>query len=487
MKRGAHLLIAAMLVLAPALFGSKGNTYASDTMNAPTAKQLIPLRNEAWGGFYWFSNGRGGPYGKAHDQDQRATVFSNPSQTLDVRGGWHDAGDYGKYSVNTAHSVSLLLLTALHAEEVLPEKIRPVVIYDKNLPDWQNLILHPLLWLLRMQSEEGGVYHKAATPEFAPMGAKPADDTVVKFVMPVSSTATAHFSAVMALATLALHDTSYAKGFSEAGDLADKWLSKNTSLAMPNEKYGKHSYGGAYHDTDDSDERLFAAAARAVLSARSEHVRRSVDWLLSRKIMISQKGHALSWREVDVQAAWTLKLGEKLMSPSQKKALDEVLQSFDNHYQGKFDGSSLNIAHGDKDQFQWGFNGHLAAVGWHNLMVEKLIKPSGQTPFGLAQLNWFLGKNPLKRQFVTGAQNGRIKAPHFRPWSSGAVDLPQGLLVGGPNSGPHYGDPILEKLQSAPPAQRHGDDVKSYATNEVAINWQAAWAAYLALAAAAVK
>ncbi len=38
-----------------------------------------------------------------------APFFDNPEKSIDVTGGWHDAGDYNKFTVNTALSAGLLL------------------------------------------------------------------------------------------------------------------------------------------------------------------------------------------------------------------------------------------------------------------------------------------------------------------------------------------------------------------------------------------
>ena len=53
-----------------------------------------------------------------------------------------------------------------------------------------------------------------------------------------------------------------------------------------------------------------------------------------------------------------------------------------------------------------------------------------------------------------------------------------GLLSGGPNQ--HRQDPAMKKLATLPPAKMYLDDWESYATNENAINWNAAMVFLLA-------
>jgi endoglucanase len=45
------------------------------------------------------------------------------------------------------------------------------------------------------------------------------------------------------------------------------------------------------------------------------------------------------------------------------------------------------------------------------------------------------------------------------------------MLAGGPNR--YGGDPVIDALPATPPARRYRDDQASYASNEIAINWNA--------------
>jgi endoglucanase len=45
------------------------------------------------------------------------------------------------------------------------------------------------------------------------------------------------------------------------------------------------------------------------------------------------------------------------------------------------------------------------------------------------------------------------------------------MLSGGPNR--YGGDPVIDAMPATPPARRYRDDQASYASNEIAINWNA--------------
>ncbi len=64
--------------------------------------------------------------------------------------------------------------------------------------------------------------------------------------------------------------------------------------------------------------------------------------------------------------------------------------------------------------------------------------------------------------------------PHHRPSEAdGIVEPIPGFVVGGPNQ--YRDDPILQQYfnQNTPPALCYIDHLQSWASNEVAINWNA--------------
>src|SRR5205823_1604009 len=88
-----------------------------------------------------------------------------------------------------------------------------------------------------------------------------------------------------------------------------------------------------------------------------------------------------------------------------------------------------------------------------------------------------LGRNATGYAFVTGFGTRSPMFPHHRPSQSDSVAAPvPGLLVGGPNPGQQD---RCEGYPSRLPARSYVDAVCSYASNEVAINWNAPLA-YLA-------
>jgi endoglucanase len=119
--------------------------------------------------------------------------------------GWHDAGDYGRYVVNSGISTGELLWTwelfgkrLKHVSLDIPES-------NNATPDILDEVRWNLEWMLTMQDHDGGVWHKQTSERFADF-VMPENDTLVSYVIGTgqepykSSTATADFAAVMAIA-----------------------------------------------------------------------------------------------------------------------------------------------------------------------------------------------------------------------------------------------------------------------------------------------
>ena len=78
---------------------------------------------------------------------------------FDMTGGWHDAGDFGRYISPAAVAVGHLL----YAYELFPESFQASLHIPESgnlLPDILNECLYELKWMLKMQADNGGVYHK---------------------------------------------------------------------------------------------------------------------------------------------------------------------------------------------------------------------------------------------------------------------------------------------------------------------------------------
>jgi endoglucanase len=99
-----------------------------------------------------------------------------------------------------------------------------------------------------------------------------------------------------------------------------------------------------------------------------------------------------------------------------------------------------------------------------------ISKDKKYTDFALSNLDYLLGRNATGYSFLTGIGHKQTMRPHHRPSIADAVVEPvPGLLSGGPNPGKqdkcHY--------DYSDPERAFSDTDCSYASNEIAINWNA--------------
>ncbi|MEL6502858.1 MAG: glycoside hydrolase family 9 protein [Pseudomonadota bacterium] len=421
--------------------------------NTPKVKlsdaQIALAAKEAWRAFAAFC-AEPDHCGLHNDPARRAVVLGDQSKVLDVSGGWFDAGDYGRYTVNTAHSATVILLTSILAPDAVSERALQ-----------RSGLRKALDWLLKMQRADGGAYHKVASARFAAMTTKPQEDRAQRFVAPVTSTATAQLATALHLGAVVYGDPVYA----EAADKAQAWLARNPDLKMIPARFGQHAFGGHYGDGEDKDERFMARAARQFRIGKT--ILTDKDFAKAKRRFLMARDDA-GWKNSDLFALW-------LAAASGDKRADGLLRDAAAHWQAARTSSPFDIPHRTGDPVLWGFNGRMALRAWHMAAAGQAFGRADWAQTAGASLGWFFGANPRGQIMVTGQSTGRIKNPHFRPHTSGAVALPEGLLVGGPNQ--------ETDMKSRPPLARHVDSAKSYRTNEVAINWQAAFASALSLVA----
>ena len=143
---------------------------------------------------------------------------------IDTHGGWHDAGDYGKYIVTAAEALKDLVdgfdidaTRWVHDDWNLPES-------GNGVPDLLDEMQWELDWMLRMQdSGDGGVYHKLTSCNW--FFGMPHEETTPRLINPKSTHDTGFFAAALAASSRvfsALHpDAAVGKGYLTAA--VDAW------------------------------------------------------------------------------------------------------------------------------------------------------------------------------------------------------------------------------------------------------------------------
>jgi endoglucanase len=167
--------------------------------------------------------GRG--HGECHVKPALFHQTTGEQGTLDVSGGWHDAGDYGKYTVNSGISTATLLYMFERNRNKL-QAFKLDIPADGRLPDVLAEAKYNIDWMMKMQNISGGVYHKVTPLRFPEMNKKPDEDSADQYIYEITSCATGDLAAVTALASRVYgpYDAAYAAKCLEAAERAWKFL-----------------------------------------------------------------------------------------------------------------------------------------------------------------------------------------------------------------------------------------------------------------------
>lgn len=387
-------------------------------------------------------------------------------------GGWHDAGDYGKYVVNSGITVGTLLL----AYESFPDKFNQdnlnIPESGNSIPDLLDEVRHELEWLIKMQNENGGVYFKVTKEQFESF-IMPQNDSGIRYIHVLSSTATGNFAAMMARAARIYQsiDSTFSFQCLNAAVLAWNFLVANPAIVPPGGfKNPIGTVTGEYGDTNDSDERLWAAAELFETTGLSEYH----DYVIANYASGGIISGAMSWNKVKNLALLTyLNSSQTSASQTIKTQIKNSLISYANTLLSRASTNGFGVTI-NPGEYYWGCNSDVLNKALLLIYAYEETNNVGYFQTALMQLNYILGTNAHSISFITGIGINSVMHPHHRPSSAdGVVNPVPGLLAGGPDQ--YLDDPVLQSHfnSSTPPALCYIDDVGSYASNEIAINWNA--------------
>ena len=404
-------------------------------------------------------------HGVCHDTE---AVIYGTSEYKDVSGGWHDAGDYGRYVVSGAKTIADLFAAyedcnATADDFGIPES-------GNGIPDLLDEARFELEWMLKMQDEtSGGVYHKVTCMVFPGM-VMPEEETDELVISPISTAATGDFAAVMAKASVIYKDidadfsaTCYAAAVKAWGYIAD--LEDTTGFTNPQ---GMET--GEYPDTNMLDEKLWAAAElylacqAGVSGADAGDAAGYADFIQT--AWNGDPAEWLGWQGMGLYAEYDLAKSKTDLAETAKSRLlaeaDSIIAAAekDCYYQ------SLGT------EYPWGSNLSVAVNGEILYMAANVTEGDVSAKYKAAatrQLDYLLGANALGYCFVTGYGTFNPTDIHHRPAQATGEVLP-GMLAGGANS--NLEDPYAEMvLADAAPSMCYIDSSQSYSTNEVAVYW----------------
>ena len=397
-------------------------------------------------------------------------VWDNKDEKFECLGGWHDAGDYGRYITPAAVTIAHLLYAfekypAAFTEELnIPES-------GNGMVDVLNECRYELEWMLKMQREDGGVYHKLTSQNHVDF-IMPEEDLDQFYAFAVSSLAVADYCAVMALSARVYHefDAEFAKVLEKAAKKAWGWLEQNPQMVLFNNPEGSNT--GEYGDDTDRDERLWAAVEMFYLA---DFLGEDTKLYKEDALSILKENIALidfGWTDVAgfVPLAVLMdeqrRMGTEIYDICKDAVLTEAQRLLALCKENAFD-----IGMNDQD-FCWGSNMVVTNRGILWCLAYELTCDEAYLQAIQAHVDYLLGKNITGYSYVTGFGDNAYCKPHSRPMhADGIEEAIPGWVSGGANGNPCDPDAMKMIPKGTAPMKCYVDIMESYSTNEMTIYW----------------
>lgn len=390
--------------------------------------------------------------------------------------GWYDAGDYNKYIVNSAYSVAVMLLSYEQNRGYYDALNTNIPESNNQTADLLDELMYNMQWMLTMQDpNDGGVYHKLTTPNFEGF-VMPTDCHQQRYVVQKSVTATYDFAALMALAARIFKDSkdypTFSRQAAEAARQAYQWALKNPKAlynqdAM-NKKFQPAVNTGTYGDFSAKDEQFWAATELYLLTGES-------TFLTDAQSTAPNDFRVPAWGYVAPIAQWEWIIHSEANAEMGGKMKTMMLAYCDKQLATTATSSFQTPTGNNAKEFGWGCLAEaFCANGMTFLFAHKVTGQQKYLTAAMQCADYILGRNATGYCYVTGFGLKSPMHPHQRISEADGIKAPMpGLLVGGPNPGQQDNANGSIKYPSKEPDESYADDMASYASNEIAINWNA--------------
>ncbi|WP_310481518.1 glycoside hydrolase family 9 protein [Chamaesiphon sp. VAR_48_metabat_403] len=396
----------------------------------------------------------------------RKDAINQSGKAIPSTGGWHDAGDYGKYVSTTAVTVGRLLSLYENNPKAFPDRQLTIPESGNGIPDLLDEMRVGLDWMLSMQRSDGAIYRKLSGKKW-PSIVAPDEDTQPRFLYGISTPETAKFAATMAIAArvYAPLQPQQSNLYLKAARRAWDYLQTQPTMKVDwvdGDDSGSGKYLASEIDTEpslkiDTDDRLWAAAELFITNKESKFDRYFLQHLPNDYTLFEWK---------DPSALGMVNYMSDATSPASEIKL-KIAQQILNRADALVKKVSTSGYHLANQRFIWGSNKMTATDGLTLILAYRMTDGTAYRQAAIDQIDYLLGRNPFNQTFVTGIGTHPVRHLHHIFARARKISIP-GLLVGGANNGAQDG--IAPKNRGL---LSYVDDEKSYATNEYAIDYNA--------------
>ncbi|WP_052417114.1 glycoside hydrolase family 9 protein [Cellvibrio mixtus] len=397
----------------------------------------------------------------ASDARPAGTLVASPK-------GWYDAGDYNKYIVNSGISTYTLLAAYEHFPEIFNNQNLVIPESGNALPDLLDEALWNLEWMLTMQDpNDGGVYHKLTNKNFDGT-VMPHQATSERYLVQKTTAATLDFAAVMAVASrvFAPYETQL-PGLSAkmlaAAESAWAWANTNPAVIY---QQPADVFTGQYGDKTLADEFAWAAAELYISTQKEGYYTALKPTNVFNSVPSWGDVHGLAWVSLAHHR-------NKLTSVADQALIANRINTLADKLIAAWLVSPYKVSM-ESNNFVWGSNSTALNQAMMLLQAYRLNGKREYLDASQSLLDYVLGRNATDTSFVTGFGERSTLHPHHRPSEADGIPEPiPGFIAGGPQPGQQDKSDCQAVYPSNLAAKSYLDNYCSYASNEIAINWNA--------------
>lgn len=457
------------------------------------------------------------PAGHANDKvtcynkkDTWGNTWPGCDFNIDVSRGWYDAGDHGKYTVNSGIS-TWTLLNLYERGKWLPTAEMPLVTEKALIPeDLQtekavNPILSEARWniefMLAMQIPEGKLvsvplgdqsasktlpltkidasylaFHKVADEVWTGMPLPPHKDDKTRYVGQPSTAATLNLAAIGAQCARIWKDidATFSNRCLSAAEKAWKAAQQFPEIYA----YDNFTGSGPYDDFSLSDELYWASAELFISTGKKQYL----DYIKgSKHYLETPKGNATSegdifWQYTAPLATISLAIVPNKLDKKDIKGAQQAIIKTAVNYQNQIEDEGYRIPY-TVQEYPWGSNSNLVNRGIFLIYANDFTGDNTFVKAAANAMDYLLGANPMDISYITGYGTRFAQNPHHRFWAKSADENSPspapGALIGGPNS-ISFSDPIAATMKGKCTGQTcYRDNIGAWTLNEITINWNA--------------
>ena len=377
-------------------------------------------------------------------------VFSyDKEEYIDTTGGWHDAGDYGKYGVVENKVIADLLFSYLYGDNK-----------DEKLIDE---IKFGLDYVLKLQNEYGGVYNKVVSKNFADFVSPELDEQETYLLYPWTSV-TASFAGITGLAYEVFKDDDkeFADKCLDAFNKAIDYLVKNQEPYNPKNPDGFNV--GTYYTENETDERLFAYSVAYKLTRDNKYKELCKSLLVAGVDSDDMVANCRIYAYIVLLDSLNYNCSEyNLVKEKLKADCDSVCE-----------GVSSNVYAYPYTAYAWGSNQHVCEAINKLLLASRYFKDEKYVIKASEMINYILGLNALDISFVWGYGYHYPQTIHSRLAYAKGQNMIKGAMCNGVDQILSDGEVGKYFDENSPIGLRFVDNSNSYSNVEPAINYNSA-------------